>query len=85
MLLECQGLTAYQREAVCLMCDKVWKDYLKRGVYNQDWIHPTGDICGLVTLGRRLRRGFAEPAVLKRGAEVPCHSALFHPLPMTSL
>lgn len=62
------------------MCDKVWKDYRERGVYNQGWIDPAGDMFGG---GRRRWRqevgGFAEPAALKRGPGFPCHSVRLLP------
>lgn len=57
------------------MCDKVRKDYQKRGVYNPEWMDPTGDKLSGGTGGRVLRRGSAQPAALKSGAEFPCHSA----------
>lgn len=61
------------------MCDKVWKDYCKRGVYNQQWIHPAGDVMGvgvglLVTEGGRLCRTCSQ-----EGAEFTCHSVLLRP------
>lgn len=55
------------------MCDKVWKDYQKRGVYNHEWMDPTGDKWSEVIGGRGLRRGFAQPAALKGRAEFPSH------------
>lgn len=59
------------------MCDKVWKDDWKRGVYNQD-----GSYWGHREWGDK-RQGAQErlcqPAALKSGAEFPCHSGFSHP------
>lgn len=53
------------------MCDKVWKDYRERGVYNQGWIDPAGDMFGggeeMAAGGGRLCR----TSCSQEGARIP--------------